>query len=201
MQTNWGDRLDVRYYLIKRLSSLRGKRVLDIACGNGYLLKALPYGNQKYGIDASEEAVKSSKAAEPEATVKKASLYHLPFKGDFFDVVVMANVIPNADFGSKGKREGNQKKAVAEAWRVLKKKGVLLLTTPNNAVYKTVKVEYQELDSLLKPFFDYKIMGWNPFPKFPFFLPARVLKHVPGWFSLLEWMTEKGLFAKKSKFF
>ena len=202
MKTNWGDRLDVRYYLMKRLSSMQGKKVLDVACGNGYLLKALPESNEKYGIDSSGESVSNARKESPDSKVLKASMYRLPFKNDFFDTVVMANVMPNADFKAHDeKREHNQKKAVAEAWRVLKKKGTLFLTTPNNAFYKTVKVEYQELDSLLKPFFDYKIRGWNPFPKFPYFLPARVLKHFPGWFSLLEWMTEKNLFAKKSKFF
>ena len=202
MQTNWGDRLDVRYYLVNRLSHLQGKKVLDVACGNGYLLEALSDSNEKYGIDESQDAVKESKRRSPKAKVLKASMFKLPFKNDFFDVAIMANVIPNADFyGVPEKRRHNQEKAIGEVARVLKKNGVLYLTTPNNAFYKSSKVSFAELDALLKPWFNYKIKGWNPFPKFPFFLPARVLKHVPGWFSLLRALSEKGLFGKKSKFF
>lgn len=202
MENNWGDKLDVRYYLAKKLSLLNGKRFLDVACGNGYLLQALNDSNEKYGIDLDQNTVKEALSRNPTAKIIQANLYNLPFKNEFFDVVQMASVIPNADFADdETKRQENQRKAIAEACRVLKKGGTLFLATANNKFYKTTKMAYEEIDSLLKHLFNYTIRGWNPFPKFPFFLPARLLKHVPGWFSFLEWLSEKGFNNTKSKFF
>ncbi len=201
-ENDWGDKLDVRYYLARKLSVLEGKKVLDVGCGKGLLLKVLKNSNEKYGVDSAEKAVREVKRLNPNAVIKKASMYRLPFPSNWFDVVVMANVVPNADFPApKRTRRKNQEQVMREVARVLKKNGVLFLTTPNNAYYKTVKLSYEELDSLLKPYFRYKIKGWNPFPKFSYFLPARVLARIPGWFSLLAWLCEKGFFAKTSKFF
>ncbi len=194
----------MRYYLARRLSKIGGKKVLDIGCGKGLLLAVLGDSNEKHGVDSDARAVREAKAKKlnQKAVIKKASMYRLPFPPNWFDVVVTANVVPNADFPAPEKtRRENQEKAVREAARVLKKGGVLFLTTPNNAFYKSVKLSFEELDSLLKPCFRYEIKGWNPFPRFPFFPPARVLRLIPGWFGLLAWLCEKGFFRRSSKFF
>jgi SAM-dependent methyltransferase len=198
----WGDHLDVRFFLARRLQEFEGKKILDVGCGPGVLLSELPGSNEKFGVDSDAGLARSAKKLNPKAVVKRASMYRLPFPKNFFDVVVMANVVPGADFLVPPKhRSALQKKALSEVARVLKRDGVLFLTTPNNSYYKTNKLSFNELDALLKPLFEFEIKGWNPFPKFPFFLPARVLARVPGWFSFLARLCLKGFFAKSSKFF
>jgi len=208
MITDWGDQLDVRLYLSKKLRSIERKRVLDVGCGQGFLLSQVPESNEKYGVDISEFALAQTKTKIPRALVKKASMYRMPFKSGFFDVVIMANVIPNVDFSCPGNAKKNQRKALGEAARVLKKGGMLFLTAPNAAWFGKYqpgsarkRLEYGELEVLLKPDFKGGIKGWNPFPPFPYFLPARVLRRIPGWFSFLSWICEKGFFNQKGKFF
>ncbi len=209
-RSDWGDSLDVRFYLAKRLSSIRGKKVLDVGCGQGLLLSVIDQSNEKFGVDYDGLKVQNAEKnsitlGAGKAKVFKASMYRLPFKSNFFDVVVCANVVPGADFPVAGSQRKLQRKMVSEAARVLKKGGSFFLTTPNNVWYERWRrsgfVNYADLDALLKPHFRCEVKGWNPFPPYPYFLPARVLRAVPGWFSLLSFLCEKNFFRKSSKFF
>ncbi|MBI5035934.1 class I SAM-dependent methyltransferase [Candidatus Micrarchaeota archaeon] len=196
----WGDWLDVRFYLAGRLQRLHDKKILDIACNAGMVLSEIPEDNQTYGIDLDAKALKAAKAIAPKAKTKKASMYKLPYPKASFDAVVCANVLPGADFVFHGNRLKPQKKLMKEVKRVLKKGGKLYLTTPNDAFYHDGKETLQELEQILDGF-DYTLQGWNPFPRFPFFLPARLLVRIPGWFSLLRFLSEKGFFRRTSKYF
>ena len=202
---DWGDRLDVRFYLAERLKRLQGKKILEIGCGWGFVLREVPDSNEKYGVDLDARRLATAKELVPGAVLKHASMYSLPFKNGFFDAVIMANVIPHVDFHAEGNREKNQRKAFSEAARVLKKGGVLYLTAPNGAWFEKIgvygKLERWRLEKLLQPYFDFEIGGWNPFPSYPRFIPSRVLKKVPLWFELLKTLCGKGLFSRTSKFF
>jgi len=180
--------------LAKQLKALQGKRVLDVGCGKGLLLEVLPNSNEKYGIDLDKQALKIAVAMNPSAKISRASMYALhPFKKNFFDVVILANVIELAatDFDSKPNRKAHQDKLLSEIARVLKPHGTLFLTTPNERRFHGRKLDFDELKSALNKRFDFEIMGWNPFPSYPYFLPSRLLKHVPGYFASLEFLCEK----------
>lgn len=204
MTADWGDHLDVRFYLARRLKKLHGKKVLDLGCGPGFILSQVPDSNEKYGVDINSRRIAATRRLNPRAVLKRASMYSLPFEKGFFDVVIMSNVIPNVDFYSKGNRVKNQLKAFSEVARVLKKGGVLYLTAPNHAWFKKInihKIEHADLARLLEPYFAFELKGWNPFPPYPRFLPARVLKSLPFWFKFLEKLCENGSFSRTSKFF
>lgn len=202
MKNDWGDKLDVRYYLMENLAKIYRSKVLDVGCGDGFLLASVSNKNFKYGVDIDKIKLKEAGKINQGAIIKKASMYSLPFPAYYFDVVIMANVLEVAGFPDESAPAHIlQERAIKEINRVLKSNGRLFLTTPNNAYYKSKKLSYFELNNLLRPYFDYKIKGWNPFPKFPYFLPARILRFIPGWFSLLSFLCEHCLFAKKSKFF
>lgn len=197
----WGDWLDVRFYLISKLKHVHSQKILDVACNAGILLSEIPNDNKKYGIDVDDLALKAARKLNPKATLKKASMFHLPFPASFFDIVVLANVLPGADFAvQKDQRMKFQKKLIAEVRRVLKPAGTLYLTTPNNAYYHGEKETYEELYEILNGW-SVRVQGWNPFPSYPRFFPARILAKVPFWFQKLAWLSEKGVAQKTSKFF
>lgn len=200
----WGDKADVRIFLFEMLSHLHNARVLEVGCGRDYLLAALPHSSKGFGIDVDTKKLAKSRKNAPRAVFKKASMYNLPFKKGYFDVVVCANALPGVDFaiaGSERKRSELRRKALSEMNRVLRKGGTLLLTTPNGDYAKWPgKIKREELEQLLKQAgFSAEVMGWNPFP--PLLPPSRILTRMPGWFSLLKHIARKKMAVKKSKFF
>lgn len=93
------------------------KKILDVGCGTGMLLKKLEgYGNAQ-GIDISENALQFSR--ERKVKVTKASIDKIPFKNNSFDFVTVMNVLYH--------KKVDEKKAVRELNRVLKKHGFLLI--------------------------------------------------------------------------
>ncbi|MBI2445140.1 class I SAM-dependent methyltransferase [Candidatus Micrarchaeota archaeon] len=201
LHPDWGDQLDVRYYLAEKLSALKEKKVLDIGCGKGYLLSVIPDSCEKFGIDINPESLNEARSRNPSADIRDVSMLELPFADGKFDVVYMANTLPHADFSMPGVRQKDQETAIFEAARVLKKGGTFYLTTPNNARYHSIKETYEELDALLAPHFAYQIRGWNPFPNWPYFAPGRALARVPGWYALLKRLCESGRQVRRGKFF
>ncbi|HQI74540.1 MAG TPA: hypothetical protein PLY37_01620 [Candidatus Pacearchaeota archaeon] len=45
----WGDWIDIRYYLCDQLSEFKNKKILDISCQTGVVIKCLDASNQIYG--------------------------------------------------------------------------------------------------------------------------------------------------------
>jgi len=115
-----------RRQLVKQL--LRDKeikllRVLDIGCGTGEtmsFIKALVKEVEVYGIDTSKIAVSYSKS-RGHKKVYLAGAGKLPFAANFFDAVVMLDVLEHIQ---------DAKQALAEAKRVLKKRGVMIVSCP-----------------------------------------------------------------------
>lgn len=179
----WGDHVDVRFYVYRKLRKLRNKKVLDIACSAGILLTALNRTNKAYGLELEhDKAVAARKLTH--AKIAEGSMLKLPYKTGTFDVVVLASSLPGFDFaGTRMERE----KAVREARRVLRKGGLLILTTPNKAWYGTSKADERELKRLLKGM-AFTIRGWNPFPRW---MPTRALARAPG---MMDWL-EKDMLA------
>lgn len=199
----WGDHIDVRFYLISKLKAIVNKRILDVGCNAGILLSEIPENNEKHGIDIDVNLVKKAKSLNKRANLILASMFYLPYKDNSFDVVICAHVVPYADFSvPEGKEKELQNKMIREVHRVLKKDGMLLLTTPNKAYYKApTKMSYEDLKKLLEPYFDFKIFGWNPFPSFPYFLPTRVLMKIPRILQILGFLMDKKILLRKSKSF
>jgi len=101
--------------------------MVELGCGDGSLLREVADAlgiRDVYGVDIDEMALK--KAACRDIKVFKADLNSdpLPFKDDFFDIVLMEEVIEHLV---------NPYNAIREAYRVLKRGGLFLLSTPNLA--------------------------------------------------------------------
>ena len=70
------------------METIPGKKILDIACGPGQLLKAADEKQlDLYGIDISSEAIRLCKERLPKANVQVANAEALPFKENIFDYV------------------------------------------------------------------------------------------------------------------
>jgi len=101
-----------------------GDAVLDVACGNGQLLKmfAGKYIFNGYGIDISEKMIEQAKLLNPSMQFAVGSCNPLPFDDSTFDVITVSAAyhhFPNVSSFAK------------EAYRVLKKGGVIHIADLN----------------------------------------------------------------------
>jgi len=125
-----------RYQSVKDL--IKGKVVLDAACGEGYGSDILAnYAEKIYGMDIDEETINhaENKYIKSNLQFLKGSIAKLPFVDGYFDVVVSFETIEHVG-------EDIQKLFLNEVKRVLKEDGILVISTPNKKVY-TDKRDYQ----------------------------------------------------------
>lgn len=102
----------------------QSKRILDIACGNGYVLNAIVtrYPDiEAYGIDKSL-AVTAHQHKNRQISYCVADIFEHPYKKSSFDLVINSNFIEHLD------SPGLLIKIMAD---LLTDKGVLALATPN----------------------------------------------------------------------
>lgn len=98
-------------------------RIVDIGCGTGEtltFLKRIYPKSMLFGIDTSNNAIEFSKN-RGHRNIYKANALKLPFKNDYFDFVLLLDVIEHIQ---------NDNLAIKEVRRVLKKGGKLIITAP-----------------------------------------------------------------------
>lgn len=145
--------LEARYkVLIKRLE--RTKRILEVGCGDGYLVSlASGYSETVVGIDSELTGIQlAAQKLQPFAncTVGQASCYNLPFAPSSFDYVLLADVFEHLE---------QPDLCIKEICRVLTPNGSLLLTTPkwrSDRMWDRLHVkEYrpEEVEECLRRFF------------------------------------------------
>lgn len=98
---------------------MKNKKVLDLGCGEGKLLKHDK--NNIYGIDINQTLV--SQLSAQGYHVQAADVTSIPFEDNYFGVVHCSNVIEHLD-------PENAYKMFKEMKRVLKKDGLIILITP-----------------------------------------------------------------------
>lgn len=130
LETN--KRLDVVFRRLLSKKDLKNKKFLEVGCGMGYFSEmAFKNGAKVTGIDVGNKLVAMTKKRVSSGKFLTASASNLPFRNESFDVVLCTEVIEHVD---------QQFKSVKELARVLKKGGILVITTPNR---------------IFKPFFDF----------------------------------------------
>ncbi|MDO8639379.1 MAG: class I SAM-dependent methyltransferase, partial [bacterium] len=113
--------------LILLSKNLKAKTILDAGCGEGFTLQKFyeaKIGEYLEGIEYSESAIEISKKIHPLLKIKKGDIYKLPYKENFFDLIICSEVLEHLD---------DPKKALNELKRVSKK--YLLLSVPNEPLF------------------------------------------------------------------
>jgi ubiquinone/menaquinone biosynthesis C-methylase UbiE len=98
-----------------------GYRFLDVGCGSGWYVKKMETKN-KYGLDISKKILLDAKKYDKNAKFVYGNAEKLPFKEETFDLVLSSEVIEHLD---------NYNEGISEVYRVLKKGGYAVFTTPN----------------------------------------------------------------------
>ena len=118
-----------RYQFAREL--VKGKLVLDAACGDGYGSSILAETAEKvYGLDLDVDVVKTAnqKYGKNHLEYVAGSVASLPFQDAMFDVVISFETIEHVD-------KETQEKFLEEIKRVLKPDGIMIMSTPNKAIY------------------------------------------------------------------
>ena len=115
-------------------ADFKAKRVLDIGCGNGYVLsRYAAQGAEVHGVDISSAAIaicrKRFQLYGLSGSFVQANAEKLPFENDFFDCACSMGVLHHVP---------DTERAVAEIFRVLKPGGkfMLMVYHRNSALYR-----------------------------------------------------------------
>lgn len=117
-------------WVLERLEVESGKKLLDIACGVGLLLKeAGALGLETFGIDISEVAVRLARNNSPQSEIIEGSGENLPYPNNFFDYVTNLGSLEHFI---------NPDKGIQEMVRVLKTEGKAAVLLPNSYWWKGI---------------------------------------------------------------
>lgn len=145
------DNLQKRYEFCS--AYIRGKRVLDVPCGMGWGTSMLDGVGELFGVDRARNAIKEAKVRYPNIKFSVGDMTSLDFPGEYFDVVICLEGFEHITF-----LDGL--KFLKEIRRVLKDKGMLIMTTPllregkyhSGNIYHLCEYREDELDRILKDF-------------------------------------------------
>ena len=111
-----------RYLFLKKKMASQKGNVLVVGCGSKNEMDCLNNQCDGVGLDISEVAIKKCRQRYPNSSFVVGDAQALPFSGEKFDCLVCSEVIEHLP---------NDEKFIIEAFRVLKPRGRLLITTPN----------------------------------------------------------------------
>lgn len=138
------------------LDLVRGKSVLDLACGEGYgSFMLAQHATQVLGIDISDETIVDAQKKYcnkvNNLSFQQGSVSKLMLDDSVFDVVTSYETIEHLY---------EQSEMLAEIRRVLKPDGILIISSPNKPVYSkngdyqnhfhVKELDFSEFDQLLK---------------------------------------------------
>lgn len=116
-----------RFRVGTAVAAARGPRVLDAGCGEGDLTEALTKQiDGVFAFDISVSAAKLIRQRLPQVPVCVADAMNMPYKDDYFDTVIAANLFEHVESPCG---------LLRECWRVLKPGGLVVISTPSR--YRT----------------------------------------------------------------
>jgi len=102
-------------------------RILDCACGRGFYLNMYRYASRArlVGLELDAAIIRKAQANVghlPGVTLTRGNIYALPFPDDYFDSVILSEILEHVEDDAAGLREVR---------RVLKPGGVVAITVPH----------------------------------------------------------------------
>ena len=131
-----------------------GDKVIDLGCGVGVLPRMIQEkrkGCEVWGLDISDEVIRNDQVEDPDTKYMVGEVgYNSDLPDNYFNVVFCGETIEHMDYPEK---------LFQEAFRILKKGGILIVTTPKeDRVRSSEHVWYFE-DEDVKKF--YRDAGFN----------------------------------------
>lgn len=122
--------------LIHGYSTSQGKRVLDVGCGNGYVLSRYAMnGAEVFGVDMTQRAVDLSRRrfelADLQGSFQTTDGASLPFEDNSFDIACSMGVLHHIE---------DPRPMVDEMFRVLKPGGKIILMLYYRYSWKTIVI-------------------------------------------------------------
>ncbi len=123
-----------------------GPKILDVGCGPGIVCHLVSEREdivEIHGLDLQDDMIIQARS---NVTSNKASFHcgfaeHLPFENDYFDTVIMGEVLEHVF---------REKEAIADASRVLKPGSRIIVTVPNDGRLSFGHIRSFDKDSLTK---------------------------------------------------
>lgn len=113
----------MRRYLDALLENRKNKlKILDVGCADGVIFKDYTPKADFYGIDIAEPLLKKAQKNGYKTFLLDIEQQKLPFKNEFFDVIIAGEMIEHVV---------NTDWFMCEINRVLKKNGYLIISIPN----------------------------------------------------------------------
>ncbi|MBI3964376.1 MAG: class I SAM-dependent methyltransferase [Chloroflexi bacterium] len=121
----WDFGQERRLEIVRQHVDLSDKRVLDIGCGVGAYVRAFRrYTPHVFGVDLDEDKVLRAGDDLPNLCLSPGET--LPFRADSFDMTFLHEVIEHVE---------DDRQTVAEAWRVTKPGGKIVIYAPNRLYF------------------------------------------------------------------
>lgn len=103
------------------------KTILDCACGRGFYLNYYRYvsGAKLVGLELDSDIIRKAQKNVghlPDITLNRANIYSLPYPDDYFDGVILSEILEHIDDDVRG---------LKEVFRVLKPGASVAITVPN----------------------------------------------------------------------
>jgi SAM-dependent methyltransferase len=175
---------------LKRMN--KSGRLLDIGCSAGFLIdEAENYGWDVYGVDLSHWAIDFAKQKFGLQNVTQGVLNEVRYPDNFFDVVIMKDVIEHLI---------NPKSELKEIHRILKPGGVICINTPNivSLTSKILRARWWGINQAHLYYFTWHYFAWGSLHKMLYevgFHPFRTKSHVRV-FTFKYWMSRFGSYNK-----
>ncbi len=121
----WRQGQDRRLDLIRQHVPLENQRILDVGCGLGmYVRQMRRFSEEVFGVDVDAEKV--AEASQTLPNIYTAPAEALPFPDNFFDVILLHEVIEHVD---------DDRQTIVEAFRCLRPGGRVVIYAPNRLYF------------------------------------------------------------------